>query len=177
MVSHNLFGRRMQLPRAAIIAQAFPLAKHGNFLGGGKGLNVRKLVQKSRKIPLNGRNPADLILLGTGFYKVFVKHVPPIPDSLLSPAVVTQFSFTGFIQQATIDRPNDRFSGGTIRVNDVRITVPYYSVLQMPAGAFTWQEIFALAGACDWARVAAWMAASVMQFVMPFVAQAPVADG
>jgi hypothetical protein len=61
------------------------------------------------------------------------------------PAVVTQFSFTGFIQQATIDRPNDRFSGGTLMVNNVRITVPYYTVLQMPAGAFTWQEIFALA--------------------------------
>lgn len=56
MVGDNLFSRCVQLPCAAIIAQAFPLAKHGNFFGGGKGLNVGKLVQESRKIPLNGRN-------------------------------------------------------------------------------------------------------------------------
>ena len=63
------------------------------------------------------------------------------------PAVVTQFDVTGFIQQATLDRPGDVFSGGTITVNNVKYIVPYYTVLQMPAFALTWQELFAMAPA------------------------------
>jgi beta-lactam-binding protein with PASTA domain len=63
------------------------------------------------------------------------------------PAVVTQFDMTGFIQQATVDNPADIFSGGTITVNNVKIIVPYYTILQMPAFALTWQELFAKAPA------------------------------
>src|SRR3954471_15160814 len=63
------------------------------------------------------------------------------------PAVVTQFDMTGFIQEATVDRPGDIFSGGTITVNNVKIIVPYYTILQMPAFALTWQELFAKAPA------------------------------
>ena len=63
------------------------------------------------------------------------------------PAVSTQFNMVGFIQQATLDRPNDIFSGGTITINNVKIIVPYNTVLQMPAFALTWQELFAKAPA------------------------------
>src|SRR6185295_12933502 len=63
------------------------------------------------------------------------------------PAAVTQFDMVGFIQQATLDRPSDIFSGGTITVNNVKIIVPYYTILQMPAFALTWQELFAMAPA------------------------------
>src|SRR3954471_13224159 len=63
------------------------------------------------------------------------------------PAVVTQFDMIGFIQEATVDRPGDIFSGGTITVNNVKIIVPYYTILQMPAFALTWQELFAKAPA------------------------------
>ena len=63
------------------------------------------------------------------------------------PAVATQFDMVGFIQQATVDRPGDIFSGGTITVNNVKIIVPYYTILQMPAFALTWQELFAKAPA------------------------------
>jgi hypothetical protein len=63
------------------------------------------------------------------------------------PAVSTQFDMVGFIQQATVDRPGDIFSGGTITVNNVKIIVPYYTILQMPAFALTWQELFAKAPA------------------------------
>ena len=58
-----------------------------------------------------------------------------------------QFDMTGFIQQATLDSPGDIFSGGTITVNNVKIIVPYYTILQMPAFALTWQELFAMAPA------------------------------
>ena len=69
------------------------------------------------------------------------------PTKAQIPAAVTQFDMIGFIQQATVDRPSDIFSGGTITVNNVRIVVPYYTVLQMPAFALTWQELFAKAPA------------------------------
>ena len=70
-----------------------------------------------------------------------------VPTKAQIPAVATQFDMTGFIQQATLDRPNDIFSGGTITVNNVKIIVPYYTILQMPAFALTWQELFTKAPA------------------------------
>ena len=71
----------------------------------------------------------------------------PARAQQIPPAVATQFDMVGFIQEATLDRPNDIFSGGTITVNNVKIVVPYYTVLQMPAFALTWQELFAKAPA------------------------------
>jgi hypothetical protein len=69
------------------------------------------------------------------------------PGNAQVTAVVTQFDTVGFIQQATLDRPGDVFSGGTITVNNVKYIVPYYTILQMPAFALTWEELFALAPA------------------------------
>ena len=85
-----------------------------------------------------------------GFWTLIVvtmAAVLSIPTQAQVPAVVTQFDVTGFIQQATLDRPGDVFSGGTIMVNNVKYIVPYYTVLQMPAFALTWQELFAMAPA------------------------------
>ena len=70
-----------------------------------------------------------------------------MPTTAQVPAVASQFDMVGFIQQATLDRPNDIFSGGTITINNVKIIVPYYTILQMPAFALTWQELFAKAPA------------------------------
>src|SRR4051812_5434809 len=61
--------------------------------------------------------------------------------------VTAPFDVTGFIQSATIDNPNDLFSGGTITVNGIRMTIPRNTLLQFPATAMTWQEAFALAPA------------------------------
>ena len=58
--------------------------------------------------------------------------------------VTAPFDVTGFIQSATIDNPNDLFSGSTITVNNIRMTVPRNTLLQFPATAMTWQEAFAL---------------------------------
>jgi hypothetical protein len=62
----------------------------------------------------------------------------------------TQFDMTGFIQNATLDAAGvtgDELAGGTITVNNQLINVPRNTVLQMPAAALTWMEVFAYAPA------------------------------
>src|SRR4051794_21316705 len=61
--------------------------------------------------------------------------------------VSAPFDMIGFIQSATVDRPDDLFSGGTITVNNIKMIVPRNTLLQFPATAMTWQEAFALAPA------------------------------
>jgi Bacterial Ig domain len=61
--------------------------------------------------------------------------------------VAAPFDMTGFIQSATVDNPDDVFSGGTITINNIRMIVPRNTLLQFPATAMTWQEAFALAPA------------------------------
>jgi hypothetical protein len=51
----------------------------------------------------------------------------------------------GFIQKATLDDPNDVLSGGSMTINGHVVIVPRNTILQMPAFALTWQELFALA--------------------------------
>jgi len=66
----------------------------------------------------------------------------PIPAS-------SQFDFTGFIEEATLD-PSctaDPHCGGTIKVNGHVIVVPKETVVEFPANALTWQEIFSQAPA------------------------------
>jgi hypothetical protein len=61
--------------------------------------------------------------------------------------VSTQFSVTGFIQAATLDptcAATDLLCGGTITVNDQVYVVPRNTVLQMPASALTWPQVFRL---------------------------------
>ena len=75
---------------------------------------------------------------------------PPSPVAL-PPIVPPQFSITGFIQNATIDRagsicvPTDpRLAGGTVTLNNITVVIPCNTILQMPALAVTWAELFAL---------------------------------
>src|SRR4051812_40612230 len=66
----------------------------------------------------------------------------PIPSS-------TQFDIVGYIQEATLDPTcqADPHCGGTIRVNNQQIVVPKETVVEFPANALTWQEIFTQAPA------------------------------
>ena len=64
----------------------------------------------------------------------------PIPASTL-------FEMTGFVQKATLDNPNDPFSGGTLTVNNHLIVIPRYTIFQMPATSLTWTELFTQAPA------------------------------
>ncbi|MCU1382977.1 MAG: hypothetical protein JWL71_1674 [Acidobacteria bacterium] len=61
---------------------------------------------------------------------------------------VSPFDVVGFIEAATVNAAADGFSGGgTITVNGTVITVPTNTLLQMPAFALTWQEVFTQAPA------------------------------
>jgi hypothetical protein len=60
---------------------------------------------------------------------------------------VSPFTVTGFMQTATVDNPNDIFSGGKMTVNGLSITVPRNTLFQFPATSMTWQEMFKLAPA------------------------------
>jgi hypothetical protein len=48
------------------------------------------------------------------------------------------FDSTGFIQEATLNANG----GGTITVNGIKMTVPQNSIVQMPAAAFSWADLF-----------------------------------
>jgi len=63
-----------------------------------------------------------------------------------APAGAAPFDIIGFIDAATVTPEADGFSGGgTVTVNGTRITIPKNTLLQMPAFALTWQELFAMA--------------------------------
>src|SRR5436853_3313067 len=82
--------------------------------------------------------------LVVGMLAVICSVTPGAQPSL---PTASPFDMVGFIQAATIDNPNDLFSGGTITVNNLRMIVPRNTLLQFPATAVTWQEAFALAPA------------------------------
>jgi hypothetical protein len=76
---------------------------------------------------------------------------PPGPILPTPSPVPPQFDVTGFIQVATLDTGgavctpagNDmRLAGGTLTVNGINITVPCNTVLQMPATALSWGDLF-----------------------------------
>jgi hypothetical protein len=77
------------------------------------------------------------------------------PEQLAQPPVMPlPFAVTGFIQAATLDTRGDictasdpRLRGGTVTVNGQKIIVPCNTVLQMPALAVTWHELFSMAPA------------------------------
>jgi len=77
---------------------------------------------------------------------LFLSHAAhgQIPTTLQS---VSPFAIVGFMQSATLDTPNDIFSGGTMTVNGTLITVPRNTLFQFPATGMTWQEMFKLAPA------------------------------
>ncbi len=68
----------------------------------------------------------------------FIPVQPPNPFL----QAVSPFAVIGFIQSATVDNPSDVFSGGTVVVNGIKITVPRNTLFQMPASTMTWQEVF-----------------------------------
>src|SRR3954464_243976 len=65
-----------------------------------------------------------------------------------APGGAAPFDIIGFIDAATVTPEADGFSGGgTVTVNGTTIIVPKNTLLQMPAFALTWQEVFTMAPA------------------------------
>jgi len=68
----------------------------------------------------------------------FVPVLPPTP--FLFPE--SPFAMTGFIQSMKLDTPGDIFSAGSFVMNGITIIVPRNTILQMPALALTWAELW-----------------------------------
>ena len=111
------------------------------------------------RLPLQGILAAVALTLTTFISPVALaaKGVGAIflPAPIASPPIEPlQFSVTGFIQSATLDstgeicNPSDpRLRGGTVTVNGQKVIVPCNTILQMPALAVTWAELFSMAPA------------------------------
>ena len=77
--------------------------------------------------------------------------VPTLPDPVFSvaPALIHGFDETGFIQDATVSADNSACPdvtdpshyGGTITINNVKMTVPCNLIVQMPANTLTWADM------------------------------------
>src|SRR3954447_10359669 len=94
-----------------------------------------KRVMRSRY----GRTVAVIVALVAG---VTLRPQAPTP----APGGAAPFDIVGFIDAATLTPEADGFSGGgTITVNGQTIVVPKNTLLQMPAFALTWQEVFGMA--------------------------------
>jgi len=61
--------------------------------------------------------------------------------------VGSPFDLTGFIQSATLNPGGDVLTGGTLKVNGHTVIVPRNTILQMPAFALTWAQLFSMAPA------------------------------
>src|ERR1700750_3256111 len=65
-----------------------------------------------------------------------------------APSPTPQFDMLGFIQSATLDDgsmcPNvdPLLVGGTVTLNGITMIVPCNTILQMPATALTWAQLF-----------------------------------
>ncbi len=62
--------------------------------------------------------------------------------TVLNTNVPAVFAVTGFLQAATLKPGGAPNAGGTLTVNNITVIVPDNSVIQMPAHALTWAELF-----------------------------------
>jgi hypothetical protein len=89
-----------------------------------------------------GRILGGLVLVACSALAADVLRIFPtqVPLQTYSP-----FTITGFIQKATLATTGDPFSGGTVTVNGVVVTIPRNTIAEMPALALTWGELFSQA--------------------------------
>jgi hypothetical protein len=62
--------------------------------------------------------------------------------TVLNTNVPAAFAITGFLQSATLKPGGAPNAGGTLTVNNITVIVPDNSIIQMPAHALTWAELF-----------------------------------
>jgi hypothetical protein len=62
--------------------------------------------------------------------------------TVLNSKVPSGFGMTGFIQAATLKPGGAANAGGTLTINNITMIVPDNSVIQMPAHALTWAQLF-----------------------------------
>ena len=89
-----------------------------------------------------------LILLGTGFYRVFVQHLGPIPEKLLSKDAITKSKLTGSLSLYMLARA---FSSGAVALSGVEAVsngVPAFKVPESKNAANTLVWMGAILGSC-----------------------------
>ena len=64
--------------------------------------------------------------------------------TVLNSTVPASFGMIGFIQGATLNPGGAPNAGGTLTINNITMIVPDNSVIQMPAHALTWAQLFAV---------------------------------
>jgi hypothetical protein len=62
--------------------------------------------------------------------------------TVLNSTVPASFAMSGFIQAATLKPGGASNAGGTLTVNNITMIVPDNSIVQLPASASTWAELF-----------------------------------
>jgi len=89
-----------------------------------------------RKVKLTVMILALGLLMSTGAFA----QGGPVPPAM--------FDMLGFIQDATradvgtVPAPSARLQGGTITVNGIKMIVPNNTIVQLPANAMTWADLF-----------------------------------
>src|SRR5256714_13149534 len=102
---------------------------------------LRRVKEKTAMRSRYGRTVAAIVAL---IASVTMRPQAQTP----APGGAAPFDIVGFIDAATVTPEADGFSGGgTITVNGTKIVVPKNTLLQMPAFALTWQEVFPMAPA------------------------------
>ncbi len=89
-----------------------------------------------------------LILLVTGFYRVFVQHLGPIPEKLLSTDAITKSKLTGSLSLYMLARA---FSSGAVALSGVEAVsngVPAFKVPESKNAANTLVWMGAILGSC-----------------------------
>ncbi len=89
-----------------------------------------------------------LILLGTGFYRVFVQHVGPIPDSLLSPEAIVASKLNASLSLYMLVRA---FSSGAVALSGVEAVsngVPAFKTPESRNAAATLVWMGVILGSC-----------------------------
>ena len=99
---------------------------------------------------------AGLVFLGATALTMHGAVAAPVAAATFTPAlalpvapVPAGFDITGFIQEATLDTTgaicnpkHARLAGGTVTLNGQRIVIPCNTVLQLPAAAMSWADLF-----------------------------------
>jgi len=107
-------------------------------------MNIKRLI----RLASYAASIAVLVYLGVQLLSPARGQLPVAggkPPTTLQ--AVSPFQLIGLIQNATLDTPDDIFSGGTLTVNGIKVTIPRNTLFQFPATTMTWQEMFKLAPA------------------------------
>src|SRR5690242_8443270 len=96
-------------------------------------------MERKETILMKPTSRTALAAFALGLFWATVAHAQL---TVLNSNVPASFAITGFIQAATLKPGGAPNAGGTLTVNNITMIVPDNSVIQMPAHALTWAQLF-----------------------------------